>query len=126
MKAKKICPTLFTEDLQATIQFYCDELSFRVDVLWPEDEATFCILQNGEQFLSFYSDALAGESEAMMSGQLHIDTADVLSLHQRLQQNHEILWGPDVYHYGRREFSVADPNGYRLVFSEATDDPPTC
>lgn len=38
----------------------------------------------------------------------------------------ELLWGPEVYHYGRREFSIRDPNGYELIFSEPTDDPPTC
>jgi hypothetical protein len=31
-----------------------------------------------------------------------------------------------VYHYGRREFTIKDPNGYVLALSESTSDPPTC
>lgn len=35
----------------------------------------------------------------------------------------EILWGPEVYHYGMREFAIKDDNGYTLSFGEPTDDP---
>jgi hypothetical protein len=31
-----------------------------------------------------------------------------------------------VYQYGRREFAIRDPNGYMIIFTEQTDDPPTC
>ena len=37
-----------------------------------------------------------------------------------------IQLGPEVYWYGRREFAVRDPDGYLLIFSERTSDPPTC
>jgi hypothetical protein len=36
-----------------------------------------------------------------------------------------IEWGPEVYDYGRREFALRDPDGYLVIFSEETDDPPT-
>ena len=76
----------------------------------------------------FTTRAYDGDSQApAMTGQLHIDVEDgVEELHRRLRDRYEILWGPEVYSYGRREFSVRDPNGYRLVFSEVTDDPVTC
>jgi hypothetical protein len=36
-----------------------------------------------------------------------------------------IEWDPEVYSYRRREFAVRDPNGYLLIFTETTNDPPT-
>ena len=34
--------------------------------------------------------------------------------------------GPEVYWYGRREFSFQDPDGYAVIISEPTSDPPDC
>lgn len=34
-------------------------------------------------------------------------------------------WGPEAYSYGRLEFALRDPDGTLVIFSEATDDPPT-
>jgi hypothetical protein len=37
-----------------------------------------------------------------------------------------VEWGPEVYRYARRELAVRDPNGYLVILSEETSDPPTC
>ena len=47
-------------------------------------------------------------------------------MHRALSGHLPIEWGPEVYWYGRREFAVRDPDGYLLIFSERTSDPPTC
>jgi hypothetical protein len=33
---------------------------------------------------------------------------------------------PEVYHNGCREFAIRDPDGYLIIFTEETDDPPAC
>lgn len=50
----------------------------------------------------------------------------VVERHERIEGKAEVLWGPEVYSYGMREFAIKDPNGYQLAFCEPTDDPPTC
>ena len=69
----------------------------------------------------------------MMTGQIHFDLrphvdgrSAVLDMLERIKPHARILWGPEVYAYGRREFSCNDANGYALVFSESASDPPTC
>ena len=47
-------------------------------------------------------------------------------LHKSLLDRVTIEWGPEVYSYGRREFAIRDPDSYLLIFTEATEDPPTC
>ena len=51
---------------------------------------------------------------------------DCNAWHQRLKDKVKVEWGPDVFFYQRREFAFRDPDGHLLIFSEETDDPPTC
>jgi hypothetical protein len=46
-------------------------------------------------------------------------------LAEALSRDGRLEWGPEVYWYGR-EFAILDPEGYMVIFSEETDDPPTC
>jgi catechol 2,3-dioxygenase-like lactoylglutathione lyase family enzyme len=123
-----ITPMLKTNDVLDTVEFYTQVLGFTVDTLWPADEPELCILDREDVHLMFdvNADWDAPGARPHLSGQLLIDVADVLALHAAVKDEVEILWGPEVYEYGRREFSIMDPNGYRLVFSEPTTDPPTC
>lgn len=123
----RITPSLKVRDLDATIGFYTGLLGFRLTTTWPEESPTFCILDRDRCSLMFHTDDWdEDEGPPAMTGQLHIDVSGVEELHRRLRDRVEILWGPEVYHYGRREFSFRDPDGYRLVLSESTDDPVTC
>lgn len=121
-----VTPMLQTADLGATVEFYTELLGFVCVTLWPEDDPTFCILDRDDVHLSFYVDEHHPEAEATMTGQLSIDVDDAMAIHDRIAERVEVLWGPEVYWYGRREFSIRDPNGYALVFSEPTDDAATC
>ncbi len=60
-----------------------------------------------------------------LTGQLWVDVEDVRALHALVSPQVEVLWGPEVYSYHRREFAIRDPNGYLLAFSESTDDAPS-
>ena len=95
-----------------------------VESLRPEEHPTFCILDNGPTHLMFYTDDMEpGEGTPKLTGQLHIDLeGGVRELYEELKDRHEVLWGPEIYEYGRREFSIRDPNGYRLVFSEVVEN----
>ena len=58
--------------------------------------------------------------------ELVFEVDDAQSLHEALRSDTPMEWGPEVYWYGRREFAVRDPNRYLVIFTEVTDDPPTC
>lgn len=118
-----VTPVLKTCDVQAAAAFYSQVLGFAVDALWPEDDPQLCILDNGRVHLMFdaRADWDAPGAPPTLTGQLLFDVDDVAGLHARIADRVEILWGPEVYPYGRREFSIKDPDGYRLVFSEPVD-----
>jgi len=129
---RRSTPFLSTHDMVATIDFYTRLLGFRVSVRHPDDQQpTLVVLDHGEASIIFDSTLWPGQPT--MTGQVHFDlgvcalgSSAVLALAERLKPHVVMLWGPEVYPYGRREFSCSDPNGYALVFSEPTDDPPTC
>ena len=58
-------------------------------------------------------------------GELYIQVTDSHALHDSLKTRLPIEWGPEVYSYRRREFAVRDPDGYLIIFTEPTNEPPT-
>jgi MerR family transcriptional regulator, thiopeptide resistance regulator len=55
-----------------------------------------------------------------------IQVDDAAAEHERVRSLATIEWGPEVYWYGCREFSVRDPDGHHLIFSSPTNEAPTC
>jgi len=123
-KLTGLTPMLKTDDMGDTVAFYTDVLGFTVDTLAPANVPTICFLDFGGVHVAFYVDIDRREASAMMTGQLYFDVDDVLGYHEKVAPKAEVLWGPAVYHYGRREFAVRDPNGYVLTFGEPTASPP--
>ena len=120
-----VMPRLPVTDLQQTIAFYTRIIGFTVGGLWPENAPTFVLLDRDNVCIQFYvADASTGE--AVGKGTLSFDVGDVTETHRSLAGRATIEWGPEVYWYGRREFAIRDPNGYLIIFSEQTTDPPTC
>lgn len=115
---------LQARDIRETIAFYTDALGFAVDSTWgPDDDPEGCILDHGDVHLLFDK---AADGEPKMTGVVVINVEGVLDLHETVKDKATVVWGPDVYSYGMREFAVEDPNGYRIAFCELTEDPPTC
>lgn len=121
-----VIPRLPVADLGRTVAFYTRVLGFQISVLWPDDQPTFVILDRDSVSLGFFTpDALRG-AVTVGTADLYIATEDVMGQHSAIKDLVPIEWGPEVYFYGRREFAVRDPDGYLLIFTEPTDDPPTC
>ena len=108
------------------MDFYTKELNFNLDGLWPEQNPEWCSLIHGAVNIMFYKDNQNSNSNLAMPGHLYFYTENVLELHKKLAAKTEVLWGPEVYHYGMREFAIREVNGYTIAFGEPTDDPPTC
>jgi len=62
---------------------------------------------------------------ARRSAHVMAEVTDSLALCDSIKANVPIEWGPEIYSYGRREFALRDPDGYRVIFTERTDEPPT-
>jgi catechol 2,3-dioxygenase-like lactoylglutathione lyase family enzyme len=121
----KVVPRLPVADLSRTTRFYTEVLGFRVGLLWPADAPAFTILERDGLAVQFYSPD-GPVAEPAGHGTLNFEVSDVRAIHEALRERVRVEWGPEVYSYGRREFAVKDPDGYLLIFTELTSDPPTC
>ncbi len=121
-----VIPRLPVADLRRTIAFYTDSLGFQIGVLWPDDNPTFATLDRDAVSLGFFTPDAPRGPVTVGSADLYLGSDDVRALHTAIKDVVKVEWGPEVYFYGRREFAVRDPDGYLLIFTEPTDDPPTC
>jgi catechol 2,3-dioxygenase-like lactoylglutathione lyase family enzyme len=116
-------PRLPVADLKRTVDFYTRILGFHVGLLWPEEKPTFCLLDRDDVCMAF--DAVKEPIGSPRAG-VYVEVEDAQSVHDAIKNHVKIEWGPEVYHYGRREFAILDPDGTMLIFTEPTSDPPTC
>ena len=132
-----ITPFLAARDLEQTAAFYAELLGFRVALRHPPERPTLLVLESEAdegRSVELLFDTSLWSGPPALTGQLVLDLGElgatepsrVLRLLERIGERAELLWGPEVYGYGRREASVRDPNGYAVVLSERTDEPPTC
>lgn len=121
----RIEPRLAVADLARSLGFYRDLLGFAVEGPWPADHPEFAILDRDGVRLQLV-DGLGAGGASPGGGIVWLDVAGVAALYEVIRPSVPIDWGPEVYTYGRREFAVRDPDGNQVIFSEATDDPPTC
>jgi catechol 2,3-dioxygenase-like lactoylglutathione lyase family enzyme len=119
-----VTPGLPVSDLRRTVEFYSGVLGFGVDVLWPDSRPTFAILCKDSTSLGFFEPTEHRPGQ-IGDAQLYSEVTGALALHESLKTRCPIEWGPEVYSYGRREFALRDPDGYLIIFTEPTNEPPS-
>lgn len=108
-------PILVAADVPATVKFYTDVLGFESSWLWG-DPVTFGGAGSGKVTIMFsHQPEPIGKLEGH---QLWIDVEDVDSLHAlHLERGAMIISPIEDKPWGRREYTVRDPNGYHLRFA---------
>jgi catechol 2,3-dioxygenase-like lactoylglutathione lyase family enzyme len=94
MQFLHVTPRLPVASLSRTIAFYTGLLGFRLGLLWPDEAPTFVILDRDEMSLQFYLPETPGP---VGQGTLNLDVSDVRVLHQMLDGQVRVEWGPEVY-----------------------------
>lgn len=102
-----------------TLDFY-RRLGFRLTDCHPDQaNPTWTEVQRGSVVLQFHTDPPPGTpSNPICSGTFYLFPDSVTALAEEFRGKVEFAWGPEVMHYGMREFAVQDPNGYYLGFTE--------
>jgi len=122
-RALGVSPRLPVRDLARTIDFYVGVLGFTAGPPFPQESPTFVILARDDATLQFYVPETGGPCG---HGTICLEVDDALDVHRAVKDRVAIDWGPEVYWYGRREFAFKDPDGYGVIVTQATDEPPDC
>jgi RimJ/RimL family protein N-acetyltransferase len=117
---QNLVPMLYTGNIQQTIDFYTNTLGFSLDKTnQQEKQISWCSLSSNSVSVMFTTlEALAGSSDARMTGSLYVHTNDVDGLWKKHNENCEIVYPIEDFSYGMREFGIRDNNGYLLAFGQ--------
>lgn len=127
-----LTPNVMVDDVAETVAWY--ERVFDAEELArmpPEsDDPDWGQVEIGDVWLMFQArESLVDDVPALEGAEIggsltfYVDTDDAIAVHERA-----VTEGADVVQelretdYGRREFAVADPNGYVLAFGEKLDE----
>ena len=120
MKLNRAEVRLAVADIKRSAEFYSRSLGFKTGLLWPEHSPEFAILECDQVRMQLEL------SKAPAPCTLWIDVEDLDPIHARLQRIARVEWGPEVYSYGRKEFSFTDPDSNHIIISEVSTAPPDC
>jgi uncharacterized glyoxalase superfamily protein PhnB len=124
IRMNKIVPLLQVSSIGDTVGYYQDVLGFSLDFRWPDEgEPKWVGMSRGDVTMMFTIDL--GTSSAPFIAEkgngvvLYILVEEVEPLFEELTSRGAIVVQELHDFGGRRQFSIADPNGYVIAFSEA-------
>ena len=133
---EKLTPNMMVEDLNRTLDFYCNVLGFEFAMGVPENSQEIVTARQENQPLGF-AVIKAGSVEMMFQAKkslieeipefsgidiggsltFYIEVENVEELHARLKDKVEIIRDMQMTFYGKQEFYIRDCNGYILAFA---------
>lgn len=112
---------LKTEDMAASLAWY-ERAGFEVRGRFPEDrEPTWIEVERDDVVLQFLADETPWPAPPALTGTIYFYPESVYELHERIRDEIEPAWGPEVREWGMLEMGLQDPNGYFLTFTEPAD-----
>src|SRR5689334_22542887 len=117
MKITGLRPMLWTDKLQASVDFYVGTLGFVCDEMnldwgWASlsrDDVALMLARPNEH---------TPYEKIGFTGSFYFNTDDVNALWEQLKDKAKICYGIEDFYYGMREFAVYDNNGYLLQFGQ--------
>ena len=118
-----LVPLLQVNDILETISYYQENLGFSLSFLWPnEDDPKWAgVARDGAGFMftidlgASHGRWLAEKGNGVV---LYVIVNDADALFQELSARGALVVQDPVTYGERRQFSVADPSGYVIAFSE--------
>ncbi|TBX70209.1 bleomycin resistance family protein [Flavobacterium silvisoli] len=117
MKFHHITPIIWTEQLQETIDFYCNVLGFRCGEC--SDEWQWAALFNDEcELMIAKPNEHTPFEKPAFTGSFYIKVDDVETLWNQLRHDVNVVYELETFDWGMREFAIYDNNGYMLQFGQ--------
>lgn len=111
-------PVLVARDVGATASWYQGNLGFQASLFPEKPPFAFAILCRDDIEVMLRRCGPAGPQHTDGDWNVYIRMTGVRELHADLLRTTAIVEPLQTKEYGCIEFTVADPNGFRLVFSE--------
>lgn len=110
-------PVVPVSDFQAGLAYYRDVLGFGVEFVWGEPSFYACLCRD-EVAVHIASEQVAKRAPGQSGICIFVRDADE-AYAEFSKKGAIIVAAPQTYDYGMREFSIADPDGNRLIYGAA-------
>jgi len=115
MKFIGLSPTLWTNDLPASIAFYRNLLEFECT---NQSEGWACLRKDNVELMLSRPNAHEPFDKIQFTGSFYFRPDDVKALWEQLKDKTRIVYPLEDFDYGMREFAIRDNNGYILQFGQ--------
>lgn len=122
-----IVPLLQVGDMTESLDYYREALGFVVRETWPDGEAPKWARISRDEVSFILTMDLGTSNRSFIAEKgngvvFYILCADIAALHKELSAGGAIIVQEPITFGERRQFTVADVNGYVLTFSEPFGD----
>lgn len=126
-------PLLSVYDMPRAVAFYCDMLGFEIENQWsPGGHLYWAELKSGDTWLMLNAEHEDGERRPEHDHRAHgrdltfyFYPPDVVALRESVLRRGGAPSEFVVTHYRHKQFTLRDPDGYTLCFSQETTEAPT-
>ena len=122
---KKAALEIMVDDIERSVDWYTRVLEFKENIRTPQINPVFVSLSNGNVDIMLYKrDEFVEEipqfKDVKIGGSfaLYITIEDIQSLYDTVQNQAKVIQELHKTNYGSTEFSIEDPNGYVLMFTQ--------
>jgi len=116
-----IAPVLAVDNLEESIAFYRDTLSFEVDFIYG-DPPYFAIVRRDE-FVTIHLSEREDTSREIPPSSVYVFVSNIDLLYAEFKHKGlEMFSPPEDQEYGMREFEVRDNNGHFVIFGEGLQE----
>ena len=114
---KKLAPTLWTENLIETVNFYRDHLGFKCESLEEEYGWAHISRDNASIMFALPTDHVDFKGP-QFTGSIYLFTEDAKSEWENLKDQVQVCYPLEKFDYGMLEFAIYDNNRYIIQFGQ--------
>ena len=118
MKFQPILPIIWTNELDKTVDFYCNVLGFSYDEKADNSQLWFHLFRDECEIVVASPEGIETLGQPGFSGTFYITVDNIDELWYSIKDKAEVCSEIETFEWGMREFAIYDNNGYMLQFGQ--------
>ena len=118
MKFKPILPIIWTNELDKTVDFYCNVLGFSYDDKVDNSQQWFHLFRDECEIVVSSPEGIETLGQPGFSGTFYITVDNIDELWYSIKDKAEVCSEIETFEWGMREFAIFDNNGYSFQFAQ--------
>ncbi|PZO26890.1 MAG: bleomycin resistance family protein [Flavobacteriaceae bacterium] len=118
MKFQPILPIIWTNELDKTVDFYCNVLGFSYDDKVDNSQQWFHLFRDECEIVVASPEGIETLGQPGFSGTFYIMVDNIDELWYSIKDKAEVCSEIETFEWGMREFAIFDNNGYSFQFAQ--------